>query len=47
VEDVARALRATGELFGRLEDDVAQRFGLTAGVDRDEVLRRLDALVTH
>ena len=40
--DVARALRATGELFGRLEDEVASRFDLAPPVDRDEVLRRLD-----
>jgi aminoglycoside 6-adenylyltransferase len=40
-EDVARALRAKGELFGRLEDEVAARFGLAVSVDREEVLRRL------
>jgi aminoglycoside 6-adenylyltransferase len=44
-EDVARALRATGKLFGRLEDEVADRFGLVRSVDRDEVFRRLDALL--
>jgi aminoglycoside 6-adenylyltransferase len=44
-EDIARALRATGELFGRLEDEVTARFGLTAPVDRDAVLRRFEALV--
>jgi aminoglycoside 6-adenylyltransferase len=43
--DVARALRTTGEVFGRLEDEVASRFGLTPPVDRDEVFRRLDALL--
>ncbi len=42
--DVARALRATGELFGRLEDDAATRFDPSAAVDRSEILRRLDAL---
>jgi aminoglycoside 6-adenylyltransferase len=40
-EDVARALRAKGELFGRLEDEVAARFGLAVSVDRGEILRRL------
>jgi aminoglycoside 6-adenylyltransferase len=44
-EDIARALRATGKLFGRLEDEVADRFGLVRSVDRDEVFRRLDALL--
>jgi aminoglycoside 6-adenylyltransferase len=44
-EDVARALRATGELFAKLEDDVAKRFALEPPVDRDEVFRRLSALV--
>jgi aminoglycoside 6-adenylyltransferase len=43
--DVARALRATGELFGRLEDEVASRFDLTSPVDRAEVFRRLDSLL--
>jgi hypothetical protein len=42
--DVARALRATGDLFRRLEDEVARRFGLHVAVDRREILRRLDAL---
>jgi aminoglycoside 6-adenylyltransferase len=40
-EDVARALRAKGELFGRLEDEVAARFGLAVSVDREEIFRRL------
>jgi aminoglycoside 6-adenylyltransferase len=44
-DDVARALRNKGELFGELEQEVAQRFGLTEPVDRDEALRRLDALL--
>jgi aminoglycoside 6-adenylyltransferase len=44
--DIARALRATGELFGRLEDEVANRFALTPSVDRVEVLRRLDVLLS-
>jgi aminoglycoside 6-adenylyltransferase len=44
-KDIGRALRATGELFARLEDDVAGRFGLTVSVDREEVLRRLDELL--
>jgi aminoglycoside 6-adenylyltransferase len=43
--DIARALRAKGELFGRLEDDVVQRFDLVDTVDRSEVMRRLDALL--
>jgi aminoglycoside 6-adenylyltransferase len=43
--EVARALRATGEVFGRLEDEVVSRFGLTPPIDRAEVLRRLDALL--
>jgi aminoglycoside 6-adenylyltransferase len=42
--DVARALHATAELFGRLEDHAVKRFGLSAPVDRSEILRRLDAL---
>jgi aminoglycoside 6-adenylyltransferase len=45
--DVARALRAKGELFRKLEDDVAALLGLTVHVDREEVLRRLDELVTQ
>jgi aminoglycoside 6-adenylyltransferase len=44
-EDVGRALRATGQLFGRLEDDVASRFGLTRRVDRAEVFRHFEALL--
>jgi len=40
--EVARALRATGELFGRLEAEVASRFGLTSPVDRAEILHRVD-----
>ena len=43
--DIGRALRATGELFGRLEDDVARRYELAPTLDRDEVLRRVDALL--
>jgi aminoglycoside 6-adenylyltransferase len=43
--DIARALRAKGELFGRLEEDVAQRFHLVEPVDRSEVMSRLDALL--
>jgi hypothetical protein len=43
---VGRALCAKGELFGQLEHDVAQRFGLAERVDRPEILRRLDALMT-
>jgi aminoglycoside 6-adenylyltransferase len=44
--DIARALRAKGELFGQLEHDVVQRFHLVDTVDRSEVLRRLDALLS-
>jgi aminoglycoside 6-adenylyltransferase len=40
-EDVARALRATAELFAKLEDEVAGRFELTQAIDRREVLTRL------
>jgi aminoglycoside 6-adenylyltransferase len=43
--DVARALRAKGELFGELGQGVAQRFDLADPVDRAEILRRLDALL--
>jgi hypothetical protein len=43
--NIARALRAKGELFGRPEDDVVQRFDLVDTVDRSEVMRRLDALL--
>ena len=43
--DVARALRAKAELFGRLEDEVASRYGLVVPEDRPEVLRRLEALL--
>jgi aminoglycoside 6-adenylyltransferase len=43
---IGRALCAKGELFGQLEHDVAQRFGLAERVDRPEILRRLDALMT-
>jgi aminoglycoside 6-adenylyltransferase len=46
-EDIGRALRATGELFGELEHDVAQRFGLVEPVDRAEIFRRLDALLAN
>jgi aminoglycoside 6-adenylyltransferase len=45
-EDVARALRATGELFGELEDSVAELHGLRSPVDRSEVFRRLEALTS-
>jgi aminoglycoside 6-adenylyltransferase len=44
-DDVAGVLRAKGELFGELEHDVAERFALTEPVDREEVLRRLEALL--
>jgi aminoglycoside 6-adenylyltransferase len=43
--EIGRALRAKGELFGELEHDVAQRFGLVELVDRGEILRRLDVLL--
>jgi aminoglycoside 6-adenylyltransferase len=43
--DVARALRAKAELFGRLEDEIAARHGLVVPEDRPEVLRRLEALL--
>jgi aminoglycoside 6-adenylyltransferase len=43
--DVARALRAKAELFGRLEDEVAARYELGVPEDRAEVLRRLEALL--
>ena len=45
--DIARALRAKGELFGQLEDDVVQRFRLVEPVDRNEVMRRLDGLLRN
>jgi aminoglycoside 6-adenylyltransferase len=45
-DDIARALRAKGELFGELEHELAQRFGLDEPVDRGEVLRRLEALLS-
>ena len=45
-DDIARALRATGELFAKLEDDVAGRFMLAPPVDREEVFRRLDQAVS-
>jgi aminoglycoside 6-adenylyltransferase len=44
--EIGRALRVKGELFGALEHDVAQRFGLVEPVDRGEILRRLDELLT-
>jgi aminoglycoside 6-adenylyltransferase len=44
VDDVAKALRATGELFRKLEDEVAERFKLESPVDGSEILRRLEAL---
>lgn len=43
--DIARALRAQGERFGELEDDVARRFGYVAWAHRREVFNRLDALL--
>jgi aminoglycoside 6-adenylyltransferase len=43
--DVARALRAKGELFGGLEHEVAGRFDLAEPVDRAEILQRLDSLL--
>jgi aminoglycoside 6-adenylyltransferase len=43
-QDVARALRTKAELFAKVEDDVAERFGLALSVDRTEVLRRLEVL---
>jgi aminoglycoside 6-adenylyltransferase len=43
--DVARALSAKAELFGRVEDEVAARHGLVVPEDRAEVLRRLEALL--
>jgi aminoglycoside 6-adenylyltransferase len=45
--DIGRAFRAKGELFGELERDVAQRFGLVEPVDRGEILRSLGALLAH
>jgi len=45
VNDIARALRATADVFGDLEEEVARRFDLAVTVDRREILRRLDALV--
>jgi aminoglycoside 6-adenylyltransferase len=44
-DDIGRALRAKGELFGELERDVARRFRLVEPVDRKEILRRLDELL--
>jgi hypothetical protein len=44
-DDVARALRATADLFGQLEDEAAQNSGLTSSVDRREILLRLEALL--
>jgi aminoglycoside 6-adenylyltransferase len=44
-EDIARALRAKAELFGKVEDDVAARYELTVPEDRPEVLRRLETLL--
>jgi len=46
-EDVARALRAKAELFGRVEDEVAARFDLVVQEDRVEVLGRLEALLAR
>jgi hypothetical protein len=45
--DIGRALRARGELFGELKDDVTQRFGLVEPVDRGEIFRRPDARLAH
>ena len=44
-QDVARALRAKAELFGRVEDEVAVRYGLGVPEDRAEVLERLESLL--
>ena len=44
--DVERGLRAKGELFGKLSDEVSERFGLTSSVDRRAVLRRFDELIS-
>lgn len=44
-QDVARALRAKAELFGRLEDEVAARYELVVPEDRAEVMGRLEALL--
>jgi aminoglycoside 6-adenylyltransferase len=44
-DDVARALRATADLFGQLEDEVAQTSSLTSSVARREILLRLEALL--
>jgi aminoglycoside 6-adenylyltransferase len=46
-DDIERALRATGELFGELEDAVAGHYGLRPPVDRSEVFRRLEALTSR
>ena len=35
-EDIARALRAKAELFGKVEDDVAARYELAVPEDRPE-----------
>jgi aminoglycoside 6-adenylyltransferase len=45
--DIDRALHAKGELFGQLEHQIAQRFRFVEPVDRSEVLRRLDLLLTR
>lgn len=44
--DIARALRAKGERFGELENDVARRFGLVTQANHREILSRLDDLLT-
>jgi aminoglycoside 6-adenylyltransferase len=44
-QDAGRALRAKGDLFGRLEDDVVRLFDLEAPVDRGEILKRLGVLL--
>jgi aminoglycoside 6-adenylyltransferase len=44
-KDIARALRAKAELFGKVEDDVAARYELAAPEDRPEVLRRIETLL--
>lgn len=43
--DIARALRAKGERFRELENDVARRFGHVAYAHHPEILSRLDGLL--
>ena len=45
LDSVTGGLRAKGELFGELQRDVADRFGLVDPVDRREILDCLDALL--